>query len=153
MRFRQEVPEAAFLGNGMFRITQFDHVGLRVTDLEAAQQFYAKLGFLPDPGEESPTDKARGLVNSAGLRIHLIYNGNKHECGNVLMDIPEKWPGYTHMAFIVDDLDALVTWLDEEKIPITEGPSIFGNGRRKVCFIRDADRNVIEFNEIVADGN
>jgi catechol 2,3-dioxygenase-like lactoylglutathione lyase family enzyme len=133
----------------MFNIERFDHVGLRVTDLEAAQRFYEKLGFRADPGEESPQSTARGLVNDAGVRIHLIYNGIADEGGNVLMDIPVKRPGYTHAAFIIDDLDALVEWLGEEGISITEGPSVFGNGRRKVCFIRDPDRNVLEFNQIL----
>lgn len=133
----------------MFNLTKLDHVGLRVTSLEAAQAFYEKLGFKPDPREESPDARARGMVNAAGLRIHLIYNGTKPAHGNVLMDISEKWPGYTHAAFIVDSLDELVAWLDREGVAITEGPSVFGKGRRKVCFIRDPDLNVLEFNEIL----
>lgn len=133
----------------MFNLTRFDHVGVRVTDLERAETFYAGLGFRADPTEESPAAKARGLINDAGLRIHLIYNGQAPEGGNVLMDVPDKWPGYTHAAFIVDDIDALVAWLGERGVRITEGPSIFGHGRRKVCFIRDPDLNVIEFNQIL----
>ncbi len=133
----------------MPHLTHLDHVGIRVTDIDRAQAFYEKLGFTTDPKEESPKGRARGLVNRAGLRIHLIYNGRQHDGGNILMDIAEKWPGYTHAAFIVDDLDALVDWLDAENIRITEGPVVFGDGRRKVCFIRDPDRNVIEFNQIL----
>lgn len=130
-------------------LTHLDHVGLRVTDIARAQAFYEKFGFVVDPTEESPGSRARGLINRAGLRLHLIYNGRPHDDGNILMDIPDKWPGYTHAAFIVDDLDALVDWLRQEDIHITEGPVVFGEGRRKVCFIRDPDRNVIEFNEIL----
>ena len=133
----------------MFKLTEIDHVGLRVTDIDRAQAFYEKLGFRPDPAEESPQAKARGLRNDAGLRIHLIYNGVAPPDGNVLMDIPVKWPGYTHTAFIVDDIDALVAWLGREGIRITEGPVIYGDGRRKVCVIRDPDLNVIEFNQIL----
>ena len=133
----------------MFTIERFDHVGLRVTDLATAQAFYEKLGFRPDPQEESPRGRARGLVNDHGVRIHLIYNGVTPDGGNVLMDVPVKYPGYTHAAFIIDDLDSLVAWLQAEGIRITEGPSVFGHGRRKVCFIRDPDANVLEFNEIL----
>lgn len=133
----------------MFRLTDLDHVGLRVTDLDRAQAFYAKLGFHPDPTEESPQAKARGLRNDAGLRIHLIYNGVTPPDGNVLMDTPVKWRGYTHAAFIVDDIDDLLRWLDREGVRITEGPVVYGKGRRKVCFIRDPDLNVIEFNQIL----
>lgn len=133
----------------MFNLTHLDHVGLRVTDLARAQAFYERLGFSVDPTEESPNAKARGLLNGAGLRIHLIYNGSVPPEGNVLMDTPVKWPGYTHAAFIVDDLDELVAWLRKAGIRITEGPSVFGHGRRKVCFIRDPDLNVLEFNELL----
>lgn len=133
----------------MFKLTEVDHVGLRVTDIDRAQTFYEKLGFRADPAEESPQAKARGLRNEAGLRIHLIYNGVTPPDGNVLMDVPVKWPGYTHTAFIIDDIDALVAWLDQEGIRITEGPAVYGHGRRKVCFIRDPDLNVIEFNQIL----
>jgi catechol 2,3-dioxygenase-like lactoylglutathione lyase family enzyme len=134
----------------MFSISDFDHVGVRVTDLATAQEFYGRLGFHPDPNEDSPSGRALGLLNSAGLRIHLIYNGEPSEAGNVLMDVPRKWPGYTHAAFVVDDFDALVEWLNREGVGITQGPSVYGQGRRKVCFIRDPDLNVIEFNELLA---
>ena len=132
-----------------FKVAGIDHVGIRVTDREVAQRFYERLGFVFDPGEDSPQGRSIGLVNAAGARINLIYNAQTPEGGNVLMDIPRKWPGYTHAAFIVEDLDALVSWLEKEGIEITEGPSIFGHGRRKVCFIRDPDRNVLEFDEIL----
>ena len=133
----------------MFQIEHFDHVGIRVSDIGASQAFYEKLGFRADPQEESPKSRARGLVNDHGIRIHLIYNADGPVDANVLMDVPAKAPGYTHAAFIVDDLDKLVDWLRSEDIRITEGPSVFGHGRRKVCFIRDPDLNVLEFNEVL----
>ena len=133
----------------MFKVEHFDHVGIRVSDIAKSQAFYAKLGFHPDPQEESPKARARGLINDCGLRIHLIYNADGPVDANPLMDVPEKLPGYTHAAFIVDDLDKMVEWLNSENIRITEGPSVFGHGRRKVCFIRDPDLNVLEFNEVL----
>ena len=92
-----------------------------------------------------------GSSIEAGARLNLIYNGNPPPGGNILMDVPDKWPGYTHAAFIVDDLDALIPGSTREGIPISEGPSVFGHGRRKVCFIRDPDGNVLEFDEILHD--
>jgi catechol 2,3-dioxygenase-like lactoylglutathione lyase family enzyme len=133
----------------MIRVGQIDHVGIRVTERERAQRFYEQLGFRIDPDEESPRSRSCGLVNDAGARINLIYNGREPAGGNVLMDVPEKWPGYTHAAFIVDDLDALVRWLETNGVAITEGPSVFGHGRRKVCFVRDPDGNVLEFDELL----
>ncbi|MCE8030089.1 VOC family protein [Halomonas daqingensis] len=133
-----------------FDTLRLDHIGIRVTDLATAEAFYAKLGFLRDPEEYAPEAKACGLVHPTGLRIHLIYNGEPAEVGNVLLDAPIKRPGYTHAAFIVESMDELVAWLAREEIEITEGPVTMGHGRRSVCFIRDPDRNVLEFNEILA---
>ncbi|WP_209304246.1 VOC family protein [Pusillimonas caeni] len=80
----------------------------------------------------------------------MIYNGEPASEGNVLLDAPVKRPGYTHTAFIVDSMDELVAWLAHENIRISEGPVTMGHGRRNVCFIRDPDLNVLEFNEILA---
>lgn len=132
-----------------FDTLKFDHVGIRVTDLAVAEAFYAKLGFVRDPEEFAPAVKACGLVHPAGLRIHLIYNGVAAGEGNVLLDAAVKRPGYTHAAFVIDSMADLVAWLDREGIAITEGPVEMGHGRRSVCFVRDPDRNVLEFNEVL----
>jgi catechol 2,3-dioxygenase-like lactoylglutathione lyase family enzyme len=133
-----------------FDTLTLDHVGIRVTDLAASEAFYAKLGFVRDPDEFAPAVRACGLVHPAGLRIHLIYNGVPSGEGNVLLDAPVKRPGYTHAAFIIDSMADLVAWLGREGIPITEGPVEMGHGRRTVCFIRDPDLNVLEFNEVLS---
>jgi len=133
-----------------FNTMRLDHVGIRVTDLAIAEEFYAKLGFVRDPAEFAPEVKAAGLVHPTGMRIHLIFNGEAANDGNVLLDVPIKRPGYTHAAFVVDSMDDLVAWFDREGITITEGPIMMGHGRRSGCFIRDPDLNVLEFNEILA---
>lgn len=135
----------------MFTITAIDHAGLRVTDRRASLAFLAKLGFRLEAEEESPEHHATGVINAAGARLNLIHNAQPlPDARNVLLDVDDKWPGWTHLAFVVDDLDALMTLFAKEGIAITEGPLVFGNGRRRVCFIRDADRNVFEFNELAA---
>jgi len=133
-----------------FDTMRLDHVGIRVTDLAVAESFYGKLGFVRDPGEYSPDAKACGLVHPTGMRIHLIFNGEAADDGNVLLDAPVRRPGYTHAAFIVESMEELVGWLDRQDIRITEGPVTMGHGRRTVCFIRDPDLNVLEFNELLA---
>jgi len=131
-------------------VKAIDHVGLRVTDRARALAFYERLGFRVDPDEDAPEARALGLVNDAGARIHLIYNAaGLHTDGNLLLDHPTKWPGYTHAAFIVDDMDAMLARFAQWGVAVTEGPLVVGNGRRRLCFVRDPDRNVLEFNEIL----
>lgn len=134
----------------MFQIQGYDHIGVRVSDRERAAAFYAKLGFQPEANEDSPQYSALGLINDAGVRINLVYNGVSHPGRNVLMDVPEKWTGYTHYAVLVDSLEAVLDWAEREGVTITEGPVVIG-GRRTVAFIRDPDGNVIEFDELLLE--
>jgi catechol 2,3-dioxygenase-like lactoylglutathione lyase family enzyme len=135
----------------MFRITHYDHVGVRVTDRDVAVAFYRKLGFEVEQEEDSPQFNAVGLINPEGVRVNLIYNGKTPpDNHNVLMDVSEKWPGYTHYAVMVDSLQKVLDWAAQEEIPITEGPIEIG-GRRTVCFIRDPDGNVVEFDEVLPE--
>ena len=56
----------------------------------------------------------------------------------------------THPAFLVEDLAALQSWLEQESIVITEGPKRIGP-RRVALFIRDPDGNVLEFNQLIPE--
>jgi catechol 2,3-dioxygenase-like lactoylglutathione lyase family enzyme len=124
-------------------ICAYDHVGIRVADPQVSVAFYEKLGFALVP--HLSNDRVAELVASGGVRINLIFNG-EHRGGNVLMDEPNKWPGYTHAAFVVEDLDTVIRFAEAEGIGITEGPIDWG--RRITCFLRDPDGNVLEFNQL-----
>jgi catechol 2,3-dioxygenase-like lactoylglutathione lyase family enzyme len=130
------------------RIVSYDHVGVRVVDRARSLAFYADLGFLPEPGEGDVTGRAVGLINADGVRVNLIMNGIAPPDGrNVLMDWGVKWPGWTHPAFVVDNLDDVLAWAAARAIVVTEGPVVWG--RRRVCFLRDPDGNVLEFDELL----
>lgn len=107
------------------------------------------LASFVDPEEYAPELSASGLVHQGGLRIYLIFNGVSGGEGNILLDVSVKRPGYTHAAFIIDRMDEFVSWLGREGHPDQRRPVTMGLGRRKVCFIRDPDLNVLEFNEIL----
>jgi len=128
-------------------IRQFDHVGIRVSDRQQAVDFYQRLGFR----ELRRFDKyeANEMESPDGVRINLIFNGTRLAHGrNVLLDEPVKLPGVTHAAFVVDDLYQLKAWLDQQGITVTQGIHPIGP-RRITLFIRDPDRNVLEFNQLV----
>ncbi len=131
-----------------FAVTGYEHVGIRVSDRKRAISFYEKLGWHEEI--DIPAGQANEMVNAAGVRINLIFNANpnSNKPHNVLQDQAEKLPGMTHIAFIVDTLDGLMDMLAKEEISITEGPVEFAD-RRRALFIRDPDRNVLEFNELI----
>ena len=128
------------------QITGVAHVGIRVRDLDTARAFYEGLGFDFIVGPVGPEPVAI-LEHPCGLVLNFILNGSPTSTENVLMDAPEKHPGYTHMALAVADLDVVLTALNAEGIAITEGPVEFPGAR--ALFVRDPDGNVIELNQAV----
>lgn len=129
-------------------ITGYDHVGIRVSDRARSLRFYERLGFVTD--RELSNERVAELVTPGGTRVNLIFNGEaRPSVPNVLLDEPVKWPGFTHSAFVVESLRAVLEWADRNRVGITEGPVDWG--RRLTCFLRDPDGNVLEFNELVPE--
>ena len=123
-------------------IEKFDHLGIRVTDKARALAFYAHLGFKLE--HEVDFDAVVIIKNAEGVELNLIVNGVDRMGGkNILMDVPEKHPGLTHIAFRVADIRQSIAVLKQAGITITQGPVTFGDGHVSV-FVRDPDRNVIE---------
>jgi catechol 2,3-dioxygenase-like lactoylglutathione lyase family enzyme len=136
----------------VLNITSYDHMGVRVSDRSRSLAFYGALGFKPEPGEGNVAAHAVGLINAAGVRINLIFNGEPPSDGkNILMDVSTKHPGWTHPAFTVDRLESILEWASDHDVEITQGPVFWG--RRRVCFLRDPDRNVLEFDELIGQAN
>jgi lactoylglutathione lyase len=121
-------------------------VGIRVTDLDRALRFYEKLGFRLTL--RLPEYSAVEMENESGVGINLIHNAIPREDGrNILLDEPEKFPGVTHPAFVVANLDDTVAQLHAQGIGLSEGP--LDLDRRRICFVRDPDGTVIEFDEML----
>ena len=129
----------------MKEISGINHIGIRVVDLEEARAFYEQLGFVFIAGPIGPEPVAI-LEHPSGVIINFILNADSGTPENILMDVPEKHPGFTHIALDVTDIRAIKTALDELGIEITEGPITLPDGGI-MLFIRDQDMNVIEFHQ------
>jgi lactoylglutathione lyase len=126
----------------MIAIEKVDHLGIRITDRGRALAFYGMLGFKVE--HEVDFDAVTIIKNAENVELNLIVNGVDRTGGkNILMDIPDKHPGITHVAFRVADIKAVIATLKKNAVPITQGPVSFGDGHVSV-FVRDPDRNVIE---------
>jgi catechol 2,3-dioxygenase-like lactoylglutathione lyase family enzyme len=130
-------------------IRDYDHVGIRVSDKAEALHFYDRLGF--ELAAEFPEYSACELRSRGGVYLNLVFNAVRRPGRkNILLDEAVKLPGTTHPCFVVDDLDAMIRWLQAESIAITEGPTVFE--RRRFLFIRDPDGNVLEFMQSANEG-
>ena len=129
----------------MKQITGINHVGLRVRSLETARAFYEQLGFEFIVGPIGPEPVAV-MLHPSGVNINFILNASSDASAkNVLMDLPEKHTGYTHIALEVDDLEAVRQQLDAREITITETVELPDGA--VFIFVRDPDSNVIEFHK------
>ena len=129
--------------NQMIAVERVDHIGIRVRDLDRALNFYRLLGF--ELQHQAESDAVAIIRNETGVELNLIFNANAGEPNtNVLMDAPDKYPGYTHMALRVTSIPATIGALKANDIAITQGPVSFGESGHVSVFVRDPDRNVIE---------
>ena len=128
----------------MKEITRINHVGLRVRNLKVSRTFYAKLGFEFIVGPVGP-EPAAIIEHPSGVNINLILNASPEAPEhNVLMEEPVKYPGYTHIALEITDADAVMKYLQDLDIKITEQVEYEG---ARFFFVRDPDGNVIEFHQ------
>lgn len=127
----------------MKEITRLNHVGLRVRDLGVTRTFYEKLGFEFLEGPVGPEPVAI-MEHPSGVNINFILNASEDMSQpNVLMDVPEKHTGFTHIALEITDKEAVERQLGELGMEITETVELPSGA--VFFFIRDPDGNVIEF--------
>ncbi len=129
----------------MKEVVGINHIGIRVESLDRARGFYEQLGFEFIAGPIGPEPVAI-MKHPSGVNINFILNADSGISENILMDVKEKYPGYTHIALDVSDIKAVQERIEALGIKITEGPITLPNGG-VMFFIRDQDKNVIEFHQ------
>jgi len=125
----------------VLEIEAVNHVGIRVREKSRSMAFYESLGFalIADAGFEEGHPVI--MRHPSGVVLNLLGPSTSSENTNVLMDVAEKHPGYTHIALTVSSLAVAKQFLANQGIEITGS---FSFGEMSAIFIRDPDRNVIE---------
>ncbi len=121
---------------------RYVHTCIRVRDIDAATEFYGRLGF-EHRGRlnfESAYNVYMGLPNDGDV-LELTVNVGREEP----YDLGE---GYNHLALVVDDLDGLLASLSEVGIEPEKPPyGVGGTDSReayRICFVADPDGYRIE---------
>ncbi len=127
--------------NKVLEIESVNHIGIRVKEKSLSVSFYESLGFslVADVGFE----KGHPVImrHSSGVVLNLLGPATSAGDSNILMDVEEKHPGYTHIALTVSSLETARDFVAAEGIEVTGS---FSFGDMSAIFIRDPDRNVIE---------
>ncbi|QMU60924.1 MAG: VOC family protein [Gammaproteobacteria bacterium] len=128
----------------MLNIESVNHIGIRIKDRVKSVKFYENLGFeaLVDFG----FDDGHPIImkHPSGVVLNLLGLATTQNQNNILMDVDEKYPGYTHIALTVNSLNVAKEFLKENNIAETGSFSFKG---MSAVFIRDPDSNVIELDE------
>ena len=140
-------------------IQRLEHVGIVVDDLAAATEFFVELGLVlqgEGPVEGRWVDRVVGLEGvRADIAMMQTPDGNgrleltKFHSPSSQGDnrqAPANTPGIRHVAFAVEDIDAVVAGLR------SRGAKLVGELERyqdsyRLCYVRGAEGIIIELAE------
>ena len=125
----------------MLNIESVNHIGIRVGGKARSVAFYQELGFelIQDAGFDAGHPVI--MKHPSSVVLNLLGPATSPDGSNILMDVEEKYPGYTHIALTVSSLAVATEFMQANEIEITGS---FSFGDMSAIFIRDPDRNVIE---------
>jgi catechol 2,3-dioxygenase-like lactoylglutathione lyase family enzyme len=124
------------------------HFNLKVNDLQASIDYYAKLGF-PEFLRLTETDGTPWIVYlriTDELYIELLPGG-KGRAGD------QQATGLNHLCLTTPDIEMTVRELTKAGVPLTTplDPKRRGVDRNRGCWITDPDGNRIEIMEMAPD--
>jgi lactoylglutathione lyase len=114
----------------------------RITDPEKSRRFYEALGLefrrdmdIVRDGEKEATNYFFGVPGQdEELELTFNHDGRTYEMGTA----------YGHIALAVDDLDATLAQLKEQRIEPEREPYRVREGGSRICFVRDPDEYRVE---------
>ena len=134
-----------------FKISKIQHVGIPVTDLKTSVAFYSKLGFTEAMRAQFDHNDEKGnvVMMQSGDVIMELYEFPAKD----LEEIRSRSHGHIdHIAFDVEDVDAVFQELQTAGYEIQEDAPVFLNFWNKGCKyfnIAGPDGERLEFNQIL----
>ena len=123
-----------------------DHVAFRVSDLDAALEFYVgKLGMkLLFRRTDEEHHETFAFLELNGGNLELLQSLDEHNRPWAYTPPPLTPPYCPHLALRTDDLDLILDRLVSNGIPVVKGPLEISH-RVRWLYVADPDHNVIEF--------
>ena len=117
---------------------KIDHLGIAVTDLEAAEKIFTDvLGTSPYKREEVESeDVVTSFFKTGDSKIELLQSTS--EDGPIAIHISKRGEGLHHIAFHVDDLEREISELESKGYRCISGPKDGADGKR-IAFLHPSD--------------
>ena len=145
----------------MAKLTAVHHTSLTVGDLERSVAFYTNLGLevvLRQTPGGTYLQKITGFPDAHIKQAHLSLPGGGHRLELFEYVSPTGLPvrsrncdpGNTHLAFVVDDLDAVYERLSRQDVEFVSPPVTVDDGANvgaKALYLRDPDGFTVELFE------
>jgi catechol 2,3-dioxygenase-like lactoylglutathione lyase family enzyme len=139
-----------------------DHVGIVVDDLAAVTAFFVQLG-LELQGEGSVEGRwVDRLVGLEGVRTEFAFVVTPDGHGRLELikfhtpshagenrNAPANARGIRHLAFVVDDIDAVVAGLRARGVELV-GELVRYEDSYRLCYVRDPEGIIVELAERIA---
>jgi catechol 2,3-dioxygenase-like lactoylglutathione lyase family enzyme len=140
-------------------LQRMDHVGIVVDDLAAATEFFSAIGLVPQGDGSVEGDWVDRIVGLEGVRADLVMlqtpdgssrlelvkfhsppggGGNGHE--------PANAPGIRHIAFVVEDIEAVIAGLEANGGELVGELELYEDIYR-LCYVRGPNGVIVELAE------
>ncbi|MEX0990892.1 MAG: methylmalonyl-CoA epimerase [Actinomycetota bacterium] len=116
-------------------LTDIDHIGIAVSDLdEAVEHYRATLGLAPHHSETLESQGVREVLFEAGSSFIQLLEplGPDTPVGKFLA---KRGPGVHHVGYRVDDVAATLAHLASEGVPLIDEEPRIGSMDNMIAFI------------------
>jgi catechol 2,3-dioxygenase-like lactoylglutathione lyase family enzyme len=137
-------------------IQRMDHVGIVVEDLADAVAFFVELGLEPQGEAPVQGDWVDRIVGLEGVRAQIVMLGTPDGHGRVELaqfhtpaanggrrHAAANIPGIRHIAFAVDDIDAVLARLRARGAELVGELGRYEN-RYRLCYVRGPAGIIVE---------
>jgi catechol 2,3-dioxygenase-like lactoylglutathione lyase family enzyme len=140
-------------------IERMDHVGINVSDLESAIEFFEALGLEPGNKGSVEGQEVDRIIGLEGTRTDLVFmrtpdghsqlelvkfNSPQAPAGDP--QAPANTPGIRHLCFAVDDLDTVLGRLQSQGGELVGEVVRYGSSY-ELCYLRGPEGIIVELAE------
>jgi methylmalonyl-CoA/ethylmalonyl-CoA epimerase len=115
------------------KVLKIDHLGIAVSDLDAAVRAYEALGFAVQSTHDVPTEKVRAAFLPVGeSHLELL---EPTDPTSVIARFLEKRSGLHHVCVLVEDIEKALAELKARGVPLVDETPRLGAGGCRVAFV------------------